>query len=328
MSESSPPTVSVVVPTYQRRSELPRFVAALLDDPAVFELVMAVDGSTDGTVEWLHEQARSDPRIVVLDLPNRGAGVARQAGIEAARGEVVLLMDHDVVAGPGLAAGHAAHHTGGEHKLVLGYMPNDWASQPRGRRGTALLYRQAYERQCERYAREPEFVLQALWGGNFSLPREDFLRVGFESIAAEREEDRGGEEDREFGIRCMQAGITGCFDPSLRADHEYSRSLAQYRSDGRQAGQSRQRMYETHPELLGDDLEIGHTLPGFLRPLMPRLASEPIFPLLAGVLQAIFHIGVLVGTVKVEAFGARGLGSLEVQRGAMEVRSSRASGAR
>jgi glycosyltransferase involved in cell wall biosynthesis len=314
------PRVSIVVPTYRRRAELPRFVAAALEDPAVYELVVAVDGSNDGTVEWLQQEARADPRIVVLDLPNRGAGVARQAGIEAARGDVVLLMDHDVVAEPRLASGHAAHHARGEHKLVLGYMPNDWESQPRGRRGTGMLYRRAYERQCERYARDPDFVLYALWGGNFSLSREDFLRIGFEKIAAEREEDRGGEEDREFGIRCRQAGIEGCFDSSLRATHEYSRSLAQYRSDCRQAGQSRRRMYEAHADLLGEDLEIGHTLPEPMRRLMPLLASEPAFTVLAAILRVVFHVGVRVGLVDVEAFAARGLGSLEVQRGAMDGR--------
>jgi len=91
---------------------------------------MAVDGSDDGSVEWLKERRRDDGRIVVLDLPNRGAGATRQAGIEAASGDVVLLLDDDVIAEPGLVGGHLRHHADLEPKVVIGYMPNDWNRLP------------------------------------------------------------------------------------------------------------------------------------------------------------------------------------------------------
>ncbi len=80
----TPPRISVVAPTYRRAPGLPAFVEPLLADPVLHELVIAVDGSNDGSVEWLTERARSDPRLVVLDLPNRGAGPTRRAGIERA----------------------------------------------------------------------------------------------------------------------------------------------------------------------------------------------------------------------------------------------------
>src|SRR4051794_17654841 len=103
-------SVSVVAPTYRRRDALPRFVEPLLAQDDLHELVVAVDGSADGSVEWLEERGQRDRRLVVVDLPNRGAGPTRQAGIEAATGDVVLLLDDDVIAAPGLAAGHARHH--------------------------------------------------------------------------------------------------------------------------------------------------------------------------------------------------------------------------
>lgn len=308
------PRMSVVAPTYQRCAGLPRFVAAILQDPVVHELILAVDGSTDGSIEWLTEQTKADPRIVVLDLPNRGAAAARQAGIEAAGGDVVLLMDDDVIATPGLVTGHAAHHREGARKLVLGYTPNDWASLPADRRAVGWLYRHAYERQCLRYARDSDFVLLGLWGGNFSLPRGDCVAVGFEKIAVKR----GEEDDRGFGIRCFKAGIRGCFDPRLSGAHEYSRSLDQYRRDCRLSGQSRRLMYQAHADLLGDDLEIGHSLPRPLRRLLPTLASEPLFPALTAILQAIFHVGVGLRLLRVQIFAARGLGSVETQRGALD----------
>src|SRR3954454_24236279 len=120
------PRVSVVAPTYTRRHGLEAWVEPLLREPGLHELVVAVDGSTDGSVEWLQERSRLDPPLKVLSRPNRGAGPARQAGIEAATGEVVLLLDDDVIAEPGLVAGHARHHAALEPLMVLGYMPNDW----------------------------------------------------------------------------------------------------------------------------------------------------------------------------------------------------------
>src|SRR3954451_16196462 len=171
------PRVSVVAPTYNRAHGLPAFVEPLLREEALHELVLAVDGSRDGSVEWLRAKAEADPRVKALELPNRGAGRARQAGIEAATGDVIVLLDDDVIAEPGLVAGHARHHTALEPKLVVGYMPNDWEELAPDRRAVGRLYRDAYEHYVERYRRDPDFVLRGLWGGNLSMPREQFLRV-------------------------------------------------------------------------------------------------------------------------------------------------------
>lgn len=306
----SPVRLSVVAPTYERREGLPAFVAAVLEDPAVDELVLAVDGSTDGSLEWLRARAREDPRIVALELPNRGVAAARQAGVEAAKGEIVLLLDDDVIPAPGLATGHAGHHHGGGRALLLGYMPNDWSSLPPGRRGIAYIYRSAYERRCEHYERDPGFVLHGLWAGNFSLPREVLLEVGASPIAVKR-----GEEDREFGLRCLKAGIGGVFDRRLLAAHDFDRSLAQYRRDCNMAGEYRRLMFDLHADILGGDLALGSALPRPLARLLPLLARDPLFAAPAAILTALFNIGTRLRSLRLEAFAARGLGSLETLRG-------------
>jgi glycosyltransferase involved in cell wall biosynthesis len=313
--------VSVVAPTYKRRDGLPGFVEPLLREPELDELVIAVDGSDDGSVEWLEERRERDDRIVVLDLPNGGAGPARQAGVEAATGDVIVLLDDDVIAAPGLIAGHARHHRDLEPKLVLGYMPNDWRKLPPGRRGIALIYRRAYELHRAGWEADPAFVLHGLYGGNLSMPRADFLRVGVVGLAVER-----GQDDREFGIRCAKAGVRPVFDPGLVAEHLYDRSLEQFRRDCRLQGRSRRLLHEAHSDWVGaeltDDPPPGHVadavglgLPGPMRRVWPLLAREPLFSLAAGALTALFRLGVRLRHVGLELQAARAIGSLETMRG-------------
>ena len=93
---SMPPTVSVVVPTYNA----PTLLRATLDSVfaqtfADFEVVVIDDGSTDDTPQVL--AAITDPRLRVVRQPNAGIGHARNRGIDESRGAYVALLDHDDV---------------------------------------------------------------------------------------------------------------------------------------------------------------------------------------------------------------------------------------
>lgn len=316
--------VSVVAPTYKRRGALPGFVEPILAQSEVAELVVAVDGSEDGSVEWLEQRRRSDNRLVVLDLPNGGAGTARQAGVEAATGDVVVLLDDDVIATPGLIAGHAAHHTHLEPQLVLGYMPNDWRAIPPGRRGVAYIYRRAYESHVARWLEDADSILHGLWGGNLSMPRRDILRVGIQKLAVTR-----GQDDREFGLRCLKEGMRGVFDPRLVALHLYDRSFDAFRDDCRIQGRSRQLIHDVHFDLLGKELvripsgpetpdAVGLNLPPKVRKVWPRLALDPTFGLFGSVVERLHDHAVRHGHFGLEVWAAQGIGSLETMRGVTE----------
>ena len=166
-------TVSIVVPTYQRRDRLPALVDAILGDSSVDEAVIVVDGSTDGSIEYLRDRAREDSRLLPLTTPNRGAASARQAGAERASGQVILLLDDDVLPAPGLAGGHARRHAERDGLVVLGYMPVVTPGGSEERAVTADLYAEDYERACRQYEDEPESVLTGLWAGNVSLRRDE-----------------------------------------------------------------------------------------------------------------------------------------------------------
>jgi glycosyltransferase involved in cell wall biosynthesis len=65
-----------------------------------FELILLEDGSTDGTVELVHDVAAGDPRAVVLGGEHRGYVHWLNVGLHKARGEFIARMDADDVCHP------------------------------------------------------------------------------------------------------------------------------------------------------------------------------------------------------------------------------------
>ena len=90
---------TVLVTLYKTRSDHFRDMVAsvLAQTEASFELLLVDDGSADPRLtQLLAETEETDPRVRVLALPqNLGISGASQAGLEAARGRFVALVDHD-----------------------------------------------------------------------------------------------------------------------------------------------------------------------------------------------------------------------------------------
>ena len=94
-----PPAVSVVVPTRNRADYLATTLASLAAQETVepYEVLVVDDGSADATPEVI---ARAGVRAIRHDPP-RGVNAARNAGIAAARGDLIALVDDDVEAPAG-----------------------------------------------------------------------------------------------------------------------------------------------------------------------------------------------------------------------------------
>ena len=105
LSDAKIPDISVVLPFCNERANLPELLERLgttLDSLGLsYEFLFIDDGSTDGGAALLEEAARSDHRIKVLVLSrNFGQHIAGTAGIDAARGRLVLWMDTDLQESP------------------------------------------------------------------------------------------------------------------------------------------------------------------------------------------------------------------------------------
>src|SRR5436305_8319661 len=256
--------VSVVMPTHNRAHGLRTVIAPLLADPACAELIVVVDGSRDGSIELLEQVAAADARVRPLFIESRSEMAAREAGARAAQEDVVLFVDDDVLAEPGLVSGHARRHQDGERVLVLGYMPVRLTAQRSPEDFATRLYAVEYEGRCRHYESDPASILTALWGGNFSMRRADCLQVGLRNPGyTERYHP-----DRDFGLRCRQAGIVAVFDRDLLACHLHERSLAAFVRDARSQGAGRVLLHRAYPRVVkpvtAEGLEAG----------LPRLACD------------------------------------------------------
>lgn len=95
----NPPAFSVIIPTYQRATVLPRAVASVLAQTWTdFELLVVDDGSTDHTPRYL--ESLDDPRVRPLRQENRGVCAARNRGLREARAPWVTFLDSDDEAEP------------------------------------------------------------------------------------------------------------------------------------------------------------------------------------------------------------------------------------
>jgi len=92
------PQVSVVIPVWNGERYLKEAIESILNqDFPDFELIIIDDGSTDDSgriaVTFAH-----DKRVIVLTQENAGVVVARNNGLQIAKGEFVAFLDADDIA--------------------------------------------------------------------------------------------------------------------------------------------------------------------------------------------------------------------------------------
>src|SRR5947207_8185848 len=167
---------TVVIPTYQRRDVVVENVRALERQTfeGGFDVVVVVDGSTDGSAEALR-RLETPFRLMVIEQPNSGPAAARNRGADRSSGELLLFLDDDMEADPRLLAEHDASHRDGAD-VVIGHMPLHPGSPP------GFLSRgvgEWAERRLERLSGlGGALPVQELLGGQLSIARDRFARLG------------------------------------------------------------------------------------------------------------------------------------------------------
>lgn len=245
-------SVSVIVPTYNRRDRLARLLArleAIAQGGTPFEVIVAVDGATDGTREMLAALA---PRFTlrVLEQANAGPASARNHAIRAARGDLLLFLDDDVEPAAGLIERHLDIHRRDEHAVVIGPM-----LPPPGRKLAPWLAWEAATLQKQYDAMVAGFwapTPRQFYTANASVRREQALAAGGFDERFRRA------EDVEFAYRLSDAGLRFYFVPEAVVLHEPDRTLDAWMRVPRQYGHHDVLMARQRPEILRNAFQEWH----------------------------------------------------------------------
>lgn len=90
------PCISIVIPAYNAGKYIEKCLQSIIyQNYKDIEIIIVNDGSTDNTREICEKFVNQDSRIKLINTENKGAGSARNTGIDAAKGEYISFIDSD-----------------------------------------------------------------------------------------------------------------------------------------------------------------------------------------------------------------------------------------
>ena len=238
------PRFSIVIPTYQRMEVVVGSVRALAAqrDAGPFEVIVVVDGSTDGSAGALRALDVPFP-LTVLEQGNRGRAVACNRGAAAAGGELLLILDDDMEAHPRLLAEHDRSHRDGAD-VVLGHIP----CTPTRRRASSARVSARGPTSVPRRSksRAGRLVWRISSPARSGFAREVFMRLGGFDTTFTRDGSFGG-EDLDLGRRLVAGGCRVVFNPAA-VSRQRIVTPRQYLRQWRQAGGADVRLARKYPD--------------------------------------------------------------------------------
>ena len=236
------PEISVVIPTYNRLDTLANVIPTLLAQdlaPQRYELLVCDSNSDDGTDRYLAAVRAEHPNVRHLAASYSGRAAARNAGISAARGEIVLFNDADILASPNLLSTHLRRHRERRRVAIVGLEVQVKDMDD---------YRYKRDHPAARGHLHPPSRKKLSWlyflTGNASVRRDDLVAAGCfdESFTGY------GHEDLELGYRLQKQGVRILYDPSAVSYHCQAIPYEDQKAKMRLAGRSTARFYRKHPD--------------------------------------------------------------------------------
>ena len=201
--------ISVVVPARNAAADIGDCVASVLASRGVaFEAIVADDGSDDGTAA---EAALLPCRV--LRLPHRGAATARNAGADAARGEMLFFTDADCRLAPDTLARAAASLAALHPRSLLG---GTYAVEPADPSFLAR-FQAVFIHEAETRGAAPDYVATHALAVRTAEFRDS---GGFDERLA-----LPILEDVEFSHRLRRAGWRLALDPAVQVRHRFGFTL-------------------------------------------------------------------------------------------------------
>lgn len=254
---------SIVIPTRQRCASLERTLRALCHQTAPadrYEVIVSIDGSTDGTAD-MAAGFEAPYRVQVVRNRHRGRAAACNAGIRAARGDLIVLLDDDMEPSPELVAAHADAHPSGACRGVVGAAPIVVCA------GASPLVRyraRGFNGRLARFAASGRRLgFREAYTGNFSILREVFLSAG----GFDEGFTMYGHEDYELALRLAKAGVELAYSPAAVAWQHYEKDFAALARDCIERGHTAVLFAAKHPDAAPFFEVTGYRRPSWRRRL-------------------------------------------------------------
>jgi GT2 family glycosyltransferase len=232
--------ITVVIPTYNRRQSLAYCLESLFRQTYPcdhFEIIVVVDGSTDDSREYLR-QLKFPCASQVIEQRNEGQASARNAGIRAANGKYILLLDDDFVCDASLIEEHIKWHSS-EGIVVVGPILRDLGDQSLPAIAVDREIRPFYEHRIT--GTRPSAWLPP----NSSLERDVLLACG-----GYDEEFASAREDTELGMRLADHGTNLHYAPEAVVHQRYGKSASALVADAALFGKNDVRLLRKRPDYL------------------------------------------------------------------------------
>jgi glycosyltransferase involved in cell wall biosynthesis len=257
---------SVLIPSYNDKDNLLLCIGYLARQsyPSErFEVVVVLDGSTDGSREAL-ERAEPPYRLRIIEQPNQGRAAALNRAAAAAQGRLLIVTDSDILACSDFVRSHVEAHERGD--VVIGPIPLSELS-PKSFL-TEGVRRWAEQHEQSMRARTGGFSCSEIYGANLSIRKDHFDALGGYRTELRRT------EDFQLGKKILAAGHTIVFCPEAKAEHIYDKTIPEWCRDFYQDGISHSRFVQEFPDEI-PNLKIGRYYPQtlvkrILRPLVIR----------------------------------------------------------
>lgn len=225
--------LSLVIPTWNGRELLERFLPSVVAAAGESEIVISDDGSTDGTAAWL---AATFPQVrCVISKVNRGFAPAAHAGVEAATAPIVVLLNNDLeLAADGLA--YVEEWFDDPEVFGVTFRAFDLPERTFATGGKLGRFRRGFWETWRNYegggeegaGRDASFMLV---GGFCAFRREAFLEMGgFDPIFAPYYS-----EDLDLSYRARKRGWVLGYEPRAQVYHARSSSVNRHRGRFRRA---------------------------------------------------------------------------------------------
>ncbi len=252
--------LSVVIPTYNRRAILRKTLLALMSQtlaPEKFEVIVVDDGSADDTVSMVG-QFNPSFGLRVLAAKHAGANAARNLGIQAAQGNVILITGDDMIPEPSFLEAHATFHERHPSELdaMLGFI--DWSPEITITPFMKFIVSPEGGQQFSFHeVREGKADFRLFYTSNLSLKQDLLFK---QAVLFDQDFTYPAYDDVELGYRLSMQGLQLHYNAMAVTSHHHEITLAGFVQRQRKAGHMAVVLARKHPELSRSHLKIDDAL--------------------------------------------------------------------